>query len=173
MIGGLINDALFIFIIYLHPKSRGSIKIQNNDPLKIVLADEGFLADAEDLAVIKDIYKTYIKGIAGRLSAIDPAYQLISPSLDIIDDDVRLEEFIKDDFALNSHQQSALRMAPSSRWGVVDRYGSVFGVNNLIVADDSIIPFTVDSNTSAPAFLIGYTIAKHLLKENTLTQKTP
>lgn len=166
LIGGLINDALFIFIIYLHPKSRGSIKIQNNDPLKIVLADEGFLADAEDLTVIKDIYKKYIKDIASRLSSIDPAYRLLSPSLDIINDDARLEEFIRNDFSLNSHQQSALRMAPSSQWGVVDRYGSVFGVNNLIVADDSIIPFIVDANTSAPAFLIGYTIAKHLLEES-------
>ena len=53
-------------------------------------------------------------------------------------------------------------MAPLNQGGVVDRFGNVHGVENLIVADASIIPFTVDGNTSASAYLIGYTIAKHL-----------
>ncbi|MDP4171164.1 MAG: GMC family oxidoreductase, partial [Bacillota bacterium] len=73
---------------------------------------------------------------------------------------------IKENFGHNHHQQSALRMAPLNEGGVVDRYGRVHGVQNLIVADASIIPFTVDGNTSASVYLIGYTIAKHLIKEN-------
>ena len=56
-------------------------------------------------------------------------------------------------------------MAPLNQGGVVDRFGSVYGVNNLLVADASIIPFTVDGNTSAAAYLIGYTIAQRLLQE--------
>jgi choline dehydrogenase len=35
-----------------------------------------------------------------------------------------------------------------------------------VIADASIIPFTVDGNVSAAAYLIGYTIAMQLLKEN-------
>jgi choline dehydrogenase len=54
-------------------------------------------------------------------------------------------------------------MAPLKEDGVVDYRGRVHGVENLIVADDSIVPFTVDGNTSAPAYLIGYTIAQQLL----------
>lgn len=157
---------LSISILYLQPKSRGSIKIQNNDPLKIVLADEGFLANREDMEVVKNIYKVYIKDIAARLSEIDPSYRLISPTLDIINNDEELEGFIKENFDHNHHQQSSLRMAPLGQGGVVDRYGRVHGVRQLIVADDSIIPFTVDGNTSAPAYLIGYTLAKQLLREN-------
>lgn len=42
---------------------------------------------------------------------------------------------------------------------------------DLIVADDSIIPFTVDGNTSAPAYLIGNTIAQQLLKQNSRDNK--
>lgn len=56
-------------------------------------------------------------------------------------------------------------MAPLNMGGVVVSFGRVHGVNNLIVADAQIIPFTVDGNTSAAAFLIGYTIAKHLIQE--------
>lgn len=165
LIGTVSEGKLAIIILYLRPKSRGSIQIQNNDPLKIVLADEGFLSNGDDLEAVKNIYKIYIKNIASELSAIDSAYQLTSPTMDIIDNDTELEEFIKENFGHNHHQQGSLRMAPINQGGVVDRYGRVHGVHKLIVADDSIIPFTVDGNTSAPAYLIGYTIAKHLLED--------
>ncbi|MGK5509314.1 GMC family oxidoreductase [Brevibacillus formosus] len=156
---------LMIAILFLKPKSRGSIKIQNNDPLKIVLADEGYLNNPADLEAVKNCYKVYIKKIAAQLTAIDRSYRLISPTLDIINNNRKLEEFIKNNFDHNHHEQGALRMAPLSKGGVVDSHGHVHGVKDLIVADDSIIPFTVDGNTSAPAYLIGNTIAQQLLKQ--------
>ncbi|AOZ91941.1 GMC family oxidoreductase [Paenibacillus crassostreae] len=160
---GIGSDTLLtIAILFLRPKSRGTIKIQNNDPLKIVLADEGFLANPSDMDSVKNIYKIYIQNIASELARIDSSYQLVSPTLDIINDDQKLEEFIIQNFEHNHHQQGSLRMAPLNKGGVVDRTGKVHGVNNLIVADASIIPYTVDGNTSAAAFLIGYTIAKQL-----------
>lgn len=162
---------LTLVLIYLRPKSRGSIKIQNKDPLKIVLADEGLLASPEDMEAVKNIYKIYVKQIAAELASIDRSYQLVSPTLDVIEDDSRLEDFIKENFGHNHHQQSSLRMAPLIRGGVVDRRGNVHGVKNLIVADDSIIPFTVDGNTSAPAFLIGLTIAQQLKLQDKKVQR--
>lgn len=54
-------------------------------------------------------------------------------------------------------------MAPLKKGGVVDSRGHVHGVKDLIVADASVVPFCVDGNTSAPAYLIGYTIARQLL----------
>lgn len=166
LVGFIAEGNLIIAILFLQPKSRGSIKLQNNDPLKIVLADEGFLANNNDLEAIKAIYKTYIKNISERLSKIDPSYQLVNPTLETIHNDKELESFIKENFGHNHHQQCSLRMAPINKGGVVDRFGNVHGVNNLIVADAQIIPFTVDGNTSAAAFLIGYTIAKHLREED-------
>ncbi|WP_188067369.1 GMC family oxidoreductase [Brevibacillus brevis] len=162
---------LTIAILFLKPKSRGSIKIQSNDPLKIVLADEGYLHNPADLEAVKNCYKVYIKKIAAQLTAIDRSYRLISPTLDIINNNRKLEEFIKNNFDHNHHEQGALRMAPLSKGGVVDSYGQVHGVKDLIVADDSIIPFTVDGNTSAPAYLIGNTIAQQLVKQNARDNK--
>src|SRR5690606_35696308 len=95
-------------------------------------------------------------------ASIDSSYRLISPAPDVLDDDERLEGYIKENFEHNHHQQSSLRMAPRNKGGVVDRRGNVDGVKNLIVADAQIIPFTVDGNTSAAAFFIGYTIARQL-----------
>lgn len=156
--GGMLTVA----ILYLRPKSRGSITIQNKDPLTIVLADEGFLANPDDMEAVKNIYKIYIKNIASELALIDPSYRLVSPDPAVIDNDAQLEAFIKDNFDHNHHQQGSLRMAPLRKGGVVDRAGKVHGVKDLIVADASIIPFTVDGNTSASAYLIGYTIAGRL-----------
>jgi choline dehydrogenase len=159
---GTEKGLLSIAILFLQPKSRGTIQIQSNDPLKIVLADEGFLADPADLEAVKNIYRIYIKKIAEKLANLDSAYRLVSPTLEIIHDDEKLEKFIKQNFAHNHHQQGSLRMAPFHDGGVVDYLGRVYGVKDLIVADDSIIPFTVDGNTSAPAYLIGFTIAQQL-----------
>ena len=166
------DDSLTIAIIYLKPKSRGSIKIQSNDPLQIVLADEAFLQNTGDMEAVKQIYRVYIKKIAEQLRAIDPMYRLVSPTIDIINDDDKLESFIKENFGHNHHQQSSLRMAPLAKGGVVNRRGEVHGVKNLIVADDSLIPFTVDGNTAAPAYLIGLTIAQQLRKKKSARRKS-
>lgn len=169
---GIGSDSnLTLALLYLRPKSRGSIKIQNNDPLKIVLGDEGFLANPDDMEAVKSIYRIYVKNIAAELASIDPAYRLISPTADIMDDDSKLEEFIRENFDHNHHQQGSLRMATLDKGGVVDRRGNVHGVKDLIVADASIIPFTVDGNVSAPAFLIGYTVARQLLQPDKKAQK--
>lgn len=151
--------------ILLQPKSRGDAIIQDNDPLKIPLMDQGYLTDPADLETFKNTYKVYIKGIAEQLAAIDPSYQLTSPSMDIINDDAKLEQYIKDNLAHGFHPQSMNRMSPSPDSGVVNAKGHVHGVKNLVIADDTIIPFTVDGNTSAPAFFIGSTIAEQLLKD--------
>ncbi len=83
MLGIGSEGMLTLALLYLRPTSRGSIKLQNNDPLKIVLADEGFLSNPKDMEAVKNIYKIYVKNIAAELAAIDPSYQLVSPTLDV------------------------------------------------------------------------------------------
>jgi choline dehydrogenase len=160
------DNTLNIAFYLTEPKARGSLKIQNNDPLKMVLANEGFLNHPDDIAAIKNVLKVYIKNIAAELSRIDSNYRLISPTLETIDDDQKLEAFIKENLDATHHVQGTLRMAPNADSGVVDASGHVFGVKNLIVADDSIAPFVSDGNTSAPSFFIGANIAYQLLKSS-------
>ncbi|PID04244.1 dehydrogenase [Sporosarcina sp. P2] len=160
--GGMLS----IVIILLEPKSQGTIKIQNEDPLKIVLADADFLNKRSDLETIKNVYRIYIKNIATELSKIDSHYQLVTPSLETIQDDSKLEKFIQENLGPTHHIQGTLRMAPSEENGVVNAAGEVYGVKDLIVADDSIAPFVSDGNTSAPAFFIGANIAEHLVRQD-------
>lgn len=173
LIGYISNNLLNLLIINLLPISRGQIIIQNNDPLKIAHADYGYLNNALDIEVIKDIFRYYIRNIADQLAAIDPAYRLVSPSYDIINDDLLLENYIRGNVGINYHEQCFNRMAPLQQGGVVDSLGRVYGVNRLIVADSSIIPYPIDSNNSATTYLIGYTIANQLLREDIFTKSYP
>ncbi len=166
LIGHVQGDILALLVLTLFPESRGRITIQNNDPLKQVDPDENLLSNALDILNIMNIFRTYVVPIADALSAIDPAYQLVSPSRDIINNDEQLVSFIQANTELTFHEQSFNRMAAREQDGVADAYGRVFGVKNLIVADTSAIPYTVDGNNSATVYLIGYTIANQLLTED-------
>jgi choline dehydrogenase len=160
------GGALIVGVSPIQPKSRGTVEIQSSDPLKIELGDEEFLHDPDDLRLLMDTFKIYVKNIATEL-AKNPGYQLLSPPIDILDGnhDTELEAFIKQNLTLTFHEESTLRMSNSEADGVTNFQGEVFGVKNLVVADNSIIPFTADGNTSAPAYLIGFTIAHQLLNE--------
>ncbi|HZG72023.1 MAG TPA: hypothetical protein VEY51_10865 [Chondromyces sp.] len=56
------------------------------------------------MEAIKAVYRTYIKDIAEKLSEIDPAYQLIDPTMETIENDEELENFIKENFDHNCHR---------------------------------------------------------------------
>ena len=151
--------------MFLSPESKGSVKLQNNDPLKIVDADFEYFEDPRDLEVIKNIYRVYIKNIALRLAAIDEHYKLMSPTMEVIDNDELLEQYIKENLSNAYHQQGSIPMGPYNKGGAADYMGRVYGASNLIVADCSLIPYTTDGNTQASAYLVGYTIAQQLLAE--------
>lgn len=165
LIGEVLNNLLTLYVINLNPESKGSIQVQNNDPLKIVLADYDFLSSKTDMENIKSIFRNYIFKIADTLSALDASYQLISPTREIIDNDILLEAFIKSNCMQTYHDLGFNKMANNIEEGVVNHLGEVFGVKNLIIADSSIIPYTIDGNNSATSYLIGYTLAKTLLPE--------
>lgn len=162
----LSGNTLIVGVSPIQPKSRGTVQIQSEDPLKIELGDEEFLDNPADLQLLMNTFKIYIKNIATKLNEIDPNYQLLSPTMDVINDDTLLEAFIRQNLSLTFHEESTLRMSDSEVDGVTNFKGEVFGVKDLIVADNSIIPFTADGNTSAPAYLIGFTIAEQLLNED-------
>jgi choline dehydrogenase len=151
-----------VTVLLLDPKSRGQVKIQSNDAFKPVLASDAILSDPADLNAFKNIFKVYIANIATQLATIDPSYQLVSPTMDIINNDALLTDFIMANVNIPHHWTGSCRMAPRSQGGVVDQHAHVYGVKNLVVADTSIVPFPNDGNTSAPSFMLARVIAKQL-----------
>lgn len=148
------------------PRSRGSITIDSADPKDPPVIDQGVFSDPSDLELYKQAFRVYIKGLAAQLPLIDPSYQLILPTIDIIDNDLLLEAYIKQFLFSDQHFQSHCRMTKTlEEGGVVNSKGRVFGVRNLYVADNSISPQDMDGSPMASAYLIGANIAQILIDE--------
>lgn len=146
----------------VQPKSRGSITISSSNPLDHPIIDLGYFTNPEDLAVYQTGLQVYVKSIAEQLHAIDPAYQLIFPDPIIFNDINLLTDYIKETVASNQCFQSHCRMAPLSQGGVVDSFGRVYGVQNLLVADNSINPIGIDGTPMATGYLVAWHIARLL-----------
>lgn len=146
----------------VQPLSRGSIVINSSDPLSQPVIDFGELSNPNDLNLFKAGFSIYLKAINAQLQEIDPLYQMIFPDPAILDDDALLTAFIQEEVGANMHFQSHCRMAPFTQGGVVDGRGRVYGVENLIVADNSINPIVMDGSPMASAYLVAANIAKIL-----------
>jgi len=117
-----------------------------------------------ELALYVQAYQIYLKNISDALQAIDPKYKLIYPPLELLADTNLITTFIKESAMSNQCWQSHCRMATLNQGGVVDSFGQVYGVENLFVADDSIVPIGMDGTPMASAYLIAANIARLLLR---------
>ncbi len=153
-----------VIVDLLQPQSRGSITISSRDPLVQPVIDFGLLSDpgGEDLSVLSDTFQTYVKDLAIQLQAIDQQYQLLLPPPEILDDLSLVEAYIQAIAGTDFHYQGHCRMAPLGSGGVVDSKGRVYGVSNLIVADNSIVPSPIDGSPMTSAYLIAANIARLL-----------
>lgn len=158
---------LTFLISYLQPHSKGVIRIQTKDPTTISLVDNNYFGDPRDMEAFIQEFKVYVVDIVNGFNKTNQAYQLVQPKLSVITDSNTndLTNYILSNYNHTHHWQGSNRMGKSPEDSVVDGWGNVWGVKDLIVADDSIAPVENDGNTNAPAFMIGYTIAKHLVKE--------
>lgn len=153
-------------IIATQPKSTGTVMVQSGDYLQIPLVNDNAFSNPADLQTFINAYRSYVLPIANQLHAIDPLYVLDTPDAATIADDDKLTDYILSTINHTHHWTGTCRMAPLDQGGVVDVHGNVYGVENLVVADDSIAPFIPDGNTAACAFMIGRKIALDISKQN-------
>lgn len=147
----------------LQPQSRGSITINSTDPMAPPVVDIGVLSNPADLALYQRGFQTYIASINSALQLMDPDYEIVYPDIDTINDLAALTAFIQSEVSSNEHFQSHCRMAPQNSNGVVDSSGRVYGVQNLFIADNSIVPLCMDGAPMASAYLIGANVAQLIL----------
>jgi choline dehydrogenase-like flavoprotein len=155
----------------VQPKSRGSLTINSSNPLDPPVIDFGDFTNLSDLNLFKRGLQTYVKNINITLHARDSDYELVDPNPLILDNDAAVIEFIKSRVSSNQSFQSHCRMVAGrtvdeaiQNGGVVDSTGYVYGVRNLIVADNSVAPLCMDGSSMASAYLIPWNIARMLIK---------
>nr|XP_018263426.1 uncharacterized protein I303_03295 [Kwoniella dejecticola CBS 10117]OBR85584.1 hypothetical protein I303_03295 [Kwoniella dejecticola CBS 10117] len=174
-----------------YPASRGSIHISSPDPFAPPIATTGFLTRPEDLPVHVWYYKKqrefsrrlpFYEGeepdshprfdpkSPARLRSSDDPNRTDKPVEDDSipyspEDDKAIEDYVRENVATAYHSIGTCAMKKREVGGVVDAKLSVHGVKRLKVADLSICPSNVGTNTTSVVLLIAENASQIFLKE--------
>ncbi len=135
----------------LRPESRGWVKLASPDPAVAPSINPNFLSDERDLHLLRDGAR-----LMHRIAATPPMSDLGAVERNPVDfdDDAALEARIREVSDTIYHPVGTCRMGgdPAS---AVDPSLAFRGIDNLWVADASIMPRLVSGNTNAPSIMIG------------------
>lgn len=145
----------------LTPRSRGSIRLRSVQPLAAPIIDHRYLSDpeGEDLQIL-------IEGveIARTIAASHPLAGQIGKERHPgagVRSRRELAEYIVANVKHYYHPVGTCRMGPQGRSAsVVDARGRVHGLDNVYVADASVIPEIPRANTNLPSLVVGERIAR-------------
>jgi choline dehydrogenase len=153
------NPAFSIGPTLLQPKSRGNVLAQSNDPAQLAAIKLNFYDDPSDMQrmIIGMRASEEIVEASGFGAALDKIVQLP----DGIGSDTDIEHFIRARGQHLYHPVGTARIGPPGE-GVVDPELRVHGVQNLRVADASVMPKIVRANTNAATIMIGERAADFL-----------
>ena len=136
----------------LRPKSRGTVGLQDANPMSAPRIDPQFLSDTGDLDAL-------LKGLKlGRRIMDAPPFRTLGPeelyTANVRDDD-GLREEIKNRADTIYHPVGTCRMgAAGDMNAVVDPSLKVRGLDGLYVVDASVMPTLIGGNTNAPTIMI-------------------
>ena len=139
-----------IAINLIEDRSRGRVYLNSTDPHSLPGIDDGLLQDPDDLAAMLRAMH-FISDLVGDESMAEHYGPLIQPGPD---DD--WETFALTTYDTYHHGVGTCMMGPArDAMAVVDNKLRVHGLDNLYVADASIMPRVTHANTNATAIMIG------------------
>ncbi|MBD2215144.1 GMC family oxidoreductase N-terminal domain-containing protein [Nostoc linckia FACHB-104] len=160
---GLPDAGWTLFGAIAHPKSRGRLRLTGANPSDPILIDANTLSDADDL-------KTAIACVelcreVGNSAPLRPFVkrEVMPGNLK----GAELERFIRDAATSFWHETCTAKMGRDSM-SVVDSKLRVYGIDNLRIADGSILPRVTTGNTMAPCVIVGERAAEILHLEHQL-----
>ena len=134
----------------VQPKSRGRIRLTGSDPTDPVQIEANYLSDPDDRKASFACVELCRE--LGNSGALRPFLRR-----EVIPDNLErpeLENYIRDTAFSFWHQTSTAQMGRQPM-SVVDGYLKVYGVDNLRIADGSIMPRVTTGNPMAPCVIIG------------------
>jgi choline dehydrogenase-like flavoprotein len=146
------NAGVTLNTAYLHPRSRGTVRLKSADPADHPLIDPDYWSDPHDRAM--SIEGLRIGREIMRQKALEPfilAERL--PGLDAKSDE-DLAEFAYRTCKTDHHPVGTCKMGTDAM-AVVAPDLMVRGLERLRVCDSSIMPLINSSNTNAPTIMIG------------------
>lgn len=171
-----------------YPYSRGHMHITGPDVSDRLDFDAGYLTDDHDIDLKKHVwaYKKqreilrrmpmfrgeiaaghpqFAEGSAAACAAVDGPLKDVENIKYSADDDRAIEQWIRENVNTTWHSIATCKMAPREENGVVDGKLNVWGTKGLKLADLSIPPMNVGSNTNNTAMMVGEKAADIIIKE--------
>jgi choline dehydrogenase len=163
-VGGQFTDTadtweFLLPVANMTPLSRGSVQLTSADPFATLKIDTAYLSDPEgrDLAILWNGIEL-VRDYGCHAPLANLIGEEISPTADY-----KTPEDVRRDNLHYFHAVGTCKMGPESDpTAVVDARGKVHGVDNLYVADASIMPVVPRANTNIPALVVGERIAAWL-----------
>ena len=142
------------------PKSRGHIKLNSSNPYDYPKIQFNYLEDEYDLKETIKCVRVARK-ILSQDSMKPYAGKEIGPGESAADDE-QITEYIRSKAETAYHPSCTLKMGVD-KMAVVDEKLKVHGLENLRVADASVMPEITSGNLNAPTLMIGERAADFIL----------
>ena len=136
----------------LRERSRGTVRLASADPFHAPLIDFNFLDDARDLNDLRTCVHQ-AREVVSR-SAFDAFRREAEEPWASATDNDAIDALIRESAESAYHPCGTCKMGTDPQ-AVVDSQCRVRGIENLRVADSSIIPSIVSGNLNAPTMMIG------------------
>jgi choline dehydrogenase len=137
----------------------GELRLTSSDPHIQPFLDYRYLSDPFDLQRLRQAMR-----LAVRLGADDAFKDMfierVTPTDADLASDAALDAWLAHNMGTSHHISGTCKMGPASDvMAVVSQYGRVHGLDNLWVADASIMPDCIRANTNATTIMIGERVA--------------
>ena len=136
----------------LYPTAAGSVHVMSPDPRQAPHMYANYLGTERDLAVNLWALK-FVRTIAAQTALREVTVREVRPGLQVHSDD-ELIEYIRNTSQTSWHPVGSCKMG-NDPMAVVDADLRVHGLSGLRVADASVMPFHVSSNTNIPSIAVG------------------
>lgn len=146
------NAGVTLNSAYLHPRSRGTVRLSSSDPLAAPLIDPNYWSDPHDVKMSLEGLKVAREIMSQpALKPFVMTERLPGPK---ITSDEELFDYACAHAKTDHHPVGTCKMGTDSM-AVVDLELKVHGLENLRVCDSSVMPRVPSCNTNAPTIMIG------------------
>jgi choline dehydrogenase len=146
--------------------SKGHVQLKSSDPKENPIVDLNLLETESDV-------KRMAEGVRIASEIIDsPSLSQVvsrrtSPTTEVLNNGPALYQWLRTMATTGNHLTSTCSMGNSpDKFAVVDQKCKVFGIDNLYIADASVMPNCVRANTNVTTMMIGERLAAFLTSDN-------
>lgn len=151
-----------VMVVLRRQNSRGRVALSSPDPRVAPSIDLGYLTDERDYQLLADGVRGCWE-LMGSPEISGKGEQMVGLDEHALADEEALRGYIESAVDTAYNPVGTARMGPADdEWAVVNQRCAVHGVDNLYVADASVMPSMVCANTNLNVVMIGERVAAML-----------